>query len=91
MSPGSIELLYYHDYEPADSDSSWPGSESDYETDSGDESFIDDDGPFDSSVFDMISHPSQARDDLKRERRSATVQQEEGPIQSIEPESMDTT
>ena len=47
-----IELLYYHEYEPADSDSS--GLESvDSEPDSDDEAFVEDDGPFDPAILTL--------------------------------------
>ena len=56
-----IELLYYHEYEPADSDSS--GSESiDSEPDSEDEAFIDDDDdddePFDHGLLTLLAPPN---------------------------------
>lgn len=41
-----IELAEYPDYGPADSDSSVAGDSTDSEPDSGDEEFVEDDGPF---------------------------------------------
>ena len=59
-----IDLLYYHEYEPADSDSS--GSEStDSEPDSDDEAFIEDDGPFDPALLTLeppLYQPDEYRD-----------------------------
>ena len=47
-----IDLLYYHEFEPADSDSSGPES-IDSEPDSDDEDFIEDDGPFDPALLTL--------------------------------------
>ena len=68
-----IELQYYHDYEPADSASS--GESVDTETDSGDESFIDDDDEGDlepvlsTSELNQVPSPSG----------SVTASEREGP------------
>lgn len=45
-------MLYYHEYEPADSDSSGPES-IDSEPDTDDEAFIEDDGPFDPALLTL--------------------------------------
>ena len=59
-----IELLCYHEYEPADSDSS--GAEStDSEPDSEDQAFIEDDGPFDPTVLTSEGLPNPTKQQEK--------------------------
>ena len=59
-----IELLYYHEYEPADSDSS--GEESDDEPHSEDEWFINDEPPeFDVAPVGGTPETSAANDEPK--------------------------
>lgn len=73
-----IELQYYHDFEPADSASS--GESADTETDSGDESFIDDEDKGDLELALTTSKLHQ----LRLPGGSVTASEREGPLATPE-------
>ena len=80
-----IELLYYHEYEPADSDSS--GEESvDPEPDSEDEWAIDDSEFWDSTDTILEGSPVPATE-VSEVVDSTTVRESETPTTSDEPQT----
>ena len=80
-----IELLYYHEYEPADSDSS--GEESvDLEPDSEDEWAIDDSEFLESTDTILEGSPVPAAE-VSEAVDSTTVQESETPTTSDEPQT----
>ena len=84
-----IELLNFPEYEPADSDSSGPESV-DSEPDSGDESFIEDDGPFNPGLLTLMGPLSPPRETEPTEDLAST-NNEDPSAASAEPQIMDLT
>ena len=84
-----IELLYYPDYAPADSDSSGPESV-DSEPDSGDESCIEDDGPFEPGLLTLMG-PIHPPDELQETERSTTLEDDGHQNANHDSEIMDMT